>query len=1212
MKKKVTLSIDSKIYSDFQKFCEENAIMLSKKVELTMKEILKGKKKLIFMLLLPILLMNFMSAAAIFSDGFESGNLNSWTLTSDSLATNWSTSTTNPLQGTYHAQANPGSVNEPAATMEKLIDTTGYENIIFNYSRRLVGLDIADEFQVEWYNGASWQLLEQTGGSAANDAAYVNKTFSLPIEASDNSAFKIKFECTCSGTEYCRVDDINITGAVIDITPPQFSNFVESPVNNSQYSQSQNYFFNVTITDPNTDKVWINWNGINYTNGNITNSSATFVFNRSNLAAGIYNYTWWANDTNGNTNSSGTRIYVVAKAFSNTSLIFDKTSPQTYGTTINASCSLLNGIGTPSLYRNGIDVTSENNQNILLAGGTYTYSCNLSESENYTSSYNSSSFTIEKTSGNIILKLNNVENNASITYGQTINASASTSYGSITLHRNGIDITSDNNQNRILGAGYYNYTAVSSGDENHSSESVSYFLTINKATPSASLTSSLGWSTTYGTPNTIGYSESNSGDSDITYTIYRDGENIGSGETITLGVGGYSYTLSSNEGANYTSASLDSKTLTINKKNPSSSMNIVLTPSSEINYGVQSSATASESNSGDSDLVYKFYRNNSEIANPNTDTLNAGSYNYTYNTSGGQNYTEGQATAILTVNKITNNLNLLLNGNANNIEIEYGQAINASASSSSGTFNLYRNDSLITSENNQNILLNVGYYEYFVNSSGSQNYLENSSGLTYYLTVTEAPDTTGPLIDILHPTGLYTTNLSLPLNFSVNDISNISSCWYSLNNGERNTSISNCQNTTFDVLGEGTHTLTLYANDTLGNENFETSMFNVDLTGITLVISQPSGTKTSRTGIPLTYSVLGNNLTCWYDLNFLTGGLVIPETIISNCTNITFDLSADGNYVLGLHVNNTLGNAQYVNSTFYVDTSSSGPSEPGPSSGGGSSGGGGSFALPLTTKLETQSISRLVLDSTGVKKVLSWQVKNAGTKFLNDCTFASTGDLSDWIDHTETKDLSAGEEYSIIFDVNIPEKIETGEYTLSVEFVCKETNTSSSFVVEIISKTINFELTNAEKEDEETVKVDYSLEELSGKDQNIGVQFLIFDSEGKKVSETNETKFLSGGSREEFSTLISITKGLTGELKLLININSDTYSGFIEESIFLGSSITGYSLFDRLSGKGNLISLIIILLFLIFAFFIIRKTRIHHLRGTSRVNREELRKRKHK
>ena len=46
MKKKVTLSIDSRIYEEFQEYCEENAIMLSKKIELWIKDFLgEGKKK---------------------------------------------------------------------------------------------------------------------------------------------------------------------------------------------------------------------------------------------------------------------------------------------------------------------------------------------------------------------------------------------------------------------------------------------------------------------------------------------------------------------------------------------------------------------------------------------------------------------------------------------------------------------------------------------------------------------------------------------------------------------------------------------------------------------------------------------------------------------------------------------------------------------------------------------------------------------------------------------------------------------------------------------------------------------------------------------------------------------------------------------------------------------------------------------------------------
>ena len=45
MKKKVTLSIEEKVYNSFQKFCEKNGLMLSKKIELFMKKETEEKKK---------------------------------------------------------------------------------------------------------------------------------------------------------------------------------------------------------------------------------------------------------------------------------------------------------------------------------------------------------------------------------------------------------------------------------------------------------------------------------------------------------------------------------------------------------------------------------------------------------------------------------------------------------------------------------------------------------------------------------------------------------------------------------------------------------------------------------------------------------------------------------------------------------------------------------------------------------------------------------------------------------------------------------------------------------------------------------------------------------------------------------------------------------------------------------------------------------------
>jgi hypothetical protein len=43
MKKKVTLSIEDKTYKEFQEYCEKNAIMLSRKIEIWIEEFLKEK-----------------------------------------------------------------------------------------------------------------------------------------------------------------------------------------------------------------------------------------------------------------------------------------------------------------------------------------------------------------------------------------------------------------------------------------------------------------------------------------------------------------------------------------------------------------------------------------------------------------------------------------------------------------------------------------------------------------------------------------------------------------------------------------------------------------------------------------------------------------------------------------------------------------------------------------------------------------------------------------------------------------------------------------------------------------------------------------------------------------------------------------------------------------------------------------------------------------
>jgi len=79
-KKKVTLSIDSRVYDTFRKYCEENAIMLSKKIEIIMRSTLKNKERNIIGVLLLMIFSVFFANALQFYDSTQ-GDFNNGTYT---------------------------------------------------------------------------------------------------------------------------------------------------------------------------------------------------------------------------------------------------------------------------------------------------------------------------------------------------------------------------------------------------------------------------------------------------------------------------------------------------------------------------------------------------------------------------------------------------------------------------------------------------------------------------------------------------------------------------------------------------------------------------------------------------------------------------------------------------------------------------------------------------------------------------------------------------------------------------------------------------------------------------------------------------------------------------------------------------------------------------------------------------------------------------
>ena len=458
-----------------------------------------------------------------------------------------------------------------------------------------------------------------------------------------------------------------------------------------------------------------------------------------------------------------------------------------------------------------------------------------------------------------------------------------------------------------------------------------------------------------------------------------------------------------------------------------------------------------------------------------------------------------------------------------------------------------------------------------------------------------------PSISLIDPVDSY-FNITQNLDFvyTASDI-DLEACelWGNFTGGwglsQSNASVvSGIESHFFMNLSEGDYLWNIRCNDSIGNSAFASNeSFYVDTTIPSLTLSAPSGAYNSRLNIPLAYNASdASPLSCYY--NVYRGAVLEAPSTSVNCYagSSFFSVTLDADFTINFYAEDPIGHLTNSSSSFTVDTSAppSGGSDGGGSS-GGSSGGGGIISKK---SIDAGSISDIVISQGGVKKVSSWKVKNNGTVFLNDCLFRSQGEYASWVPKTEAKGLAAGEEYVFVFDVNIPENLEVGEYPLEILLKCSELNETAMLFVEVTGKQIDFRLINVERLEEGSVSVKYTMKELVGKSHEVELQFLIFDLDNKKEAEVNEAKQISAGSEREFETIIPIREELEGELSLLVNLNSETYSAFVQENIVLGSRrATGLAIFGDEGAKDSFVSGLIIVLFIAFAFFIFRRIRKH-------------------
>ncbi|MEM5802819.1 MAG: DUF2341 domain-containing protein [Candidatus Aenigmatarchaeota archaeon] len=333
---------------------------------------------------------------------------------------------------------------------------------------------------------------------------------------------------------------------------------------------------------------------------------------------------------------------------------------------------------------------------------------------------------------------------------------------------------------------------------------------------------------------------------------------------------------------------------------------------SRVAYPTQTSFNFSESNLGDADLTYNFFRNQTSVSSPDTVTLGAGDYYYLANTSGGANYTKVEFLLPLTVSKGIPDLKTFIDELTQNKTVVFGSqvTIKGNSTSSSGandlTFKLYTNNTerAVGNPASTTLTLDIGIYNVIYNTTGGANWTSAQNN-SLFVKVEKGPAPLNLLIDgvasdknVIYPTETNTTGFET--NIFDDDLI------YRLYRNTSTSSIligtgSNVQDVI--TLGAGTY---FYVYNTSGGANLTAN-------NITRIL-------TVNRGIP-TFSIFGANVTYPTSIlvNFSEGNQGDGDVIYRwwrNETNIANGSSATDNSELSVgsyvYKGNTTGGANWT------------------------------------------------------------------------------------------------------------------------------------------------------------------------------------------------------------------------------------------------------------------------------------------------------------
>ena len=728
--------------------------------------------------------------------------------------------------------------------------------------------------------------------------------------------------------------------------PPIITSYIPEDLT-PEVEENSSLYFKVNAYDPNGDPLTYKF----LLDGQVVSNTNEFLYQPGFFDAGLHEVLAIVADNKGGVATLKWNVTVINVLIpTECELSFNPESPIVYGTYFKAFCSCNNPEAQAEMYRDGINVTNEIGQSVLLAAkpSGYLYVCNVSETENYANASVEALYIINKASHTAHLALNSIEADIEVTYPTEVNASGwleiDQAISNAVLLRNGSVVASGSPATEIvvLPAGVYNYTYYYPESQNYTEARITRFLTVKKNQTILSLNAIPGWQVVYGNPVNI---TCNANNNQVLLNLYRDNNLVASGygliydyvDAYQLAAGDYEYVCNTSGNQNYTAASV-SNILKINKAQTILSLDAI--PGWQVVYGTQTIVSCYANHN---QATLHLYRNNQEVENPDIALLAAGNYAYVCNMSESQNYTAATANNVLIVNKAQASVNLLLNGVDGDIDVNINEEVFAE-----GFLELEANTQPIPIpiHNKQNVkeeekvklvqgpftiylfvdgnvkangdyYLNyttsfnesqVGLHNFTLYFPGNQNYTEAYE--THFVNV--LADTQSPNVTIHSPLNqTYETNI-IDLNYSVEDNIAVDSCWYTLN--DQSYPLPDCQNTTLE-LENGFYHLVVYANDTSNNIGFDEVYFTVasDTEPPVVVIESPLNQTYTTNEILINISASDNIAIdrIWFRINY-GENITYTEPLLIELE--------DGSYFLEAWANDTSNNIGYDYVYFTVNT----------------------------------------------------------------------------------------------------------------------------------------------------------------------------------------------------------------------------------------------------------------------------------------------------